>query len=122
MQGFFMQLTPELVAQWADAFENLSPWAFGALVLVLYRKQISAALQRSTENPLVEAIQTQSAHFAENNRLFQALGPALVDLRTNTGEAAAHGKEIVRLLTDLLAVQRSIERQLLLDARGRIQP
>ena len=85
----------------------------GALVLVLYRKQIVAALQRSTQNPLVEAIQTQSAHFAENNRLFQALGPALVDLRTNTSETATHLERIVDLLTQILAVQRGIKEELI---------
>lgn len=108
-----MPVTPELVAGWAAVFERLGPWAFGAIVLILYRKQIVAALQRSTENPLVEAIHTQSTHFAENNRLFMALGPALVELKANTADAVDSGEKSVELLTQILAVQRSIKEELI---------
>lgn len=118
-----MPITPELVAGWAAVFERLGPWAFGALVLVLYRKQIVAALQRSTQNPLVEAIRSQSAaievqsaHFAENNRLFLALGPALQSLVKNTGDTATQSAHIADLLTELLAVQRGIKEELIRGA------
>ena len=82
------------------------PWVFGMIVLALYYKPILAALQRTTRDPLVEVAQEQNRHFAENNVMFKALGPALNEVAANTKEAVHQQQEILHVL-------REIEKQLI---------
>ena len=116
-------MPPELIEIWKD-------WGLLGLCIagaIVYRQPILGLLARATRDPVVEVLTKQhevsvqqNSHFAENNLLFKALGPAHVTLIENTGETAEHAKETVRLLTDLLTVQRSIERELLRKGPGPI--
>lgn len=97
-----------------------SRWGLiGVLILaaLVYHKPILAALQRSTRDPLVEALAEQNRHFADNNSLFLGLGPQLQTLAANTARGADATELVADRLAELLAVQRSIEKELI--RRGR---
>lgn len=111
-----MPLSPEQAAAWLSLLKDAGPWAFGALLLLFYHKPILAALQRTARDPLIDALADQNKHFAENNKLFLALGPALEHLVRNTGATAAHAERLERLenmMGQLLSVQRGIKEELI---------
>lgn len=108
----------DLASLWAMARE-LGPWLTAMVVLIFYRKPILAALQRSTRDPLVDALTEQNRHFADNNKLFLALGPALEKLIHHTATSATCAEAQSVTLADLLAVQRGIKEELI---RGGSRP
>lgn len=87
----------------------------GVLILaaLVYHKPIIAALQRSTRDPLVEALTEQNRHFAANNALFLQIGPQLQKLEANMAAAAMDTSRMAELLAELLAVQRGIKEELI---------
>ncbi len=87
----------------------------GMLILaaLVYHKPILAALQRSTRDPLVEALTEQNRHFADNNRLFLGLGPMMQTLEDNTARSADAAEQTAERLAELLAVQRGIKEELI---------
>lgn len=91
------------------------------LAALVYHRPILAAMKSITRNQLVEAlvqtISVQNGHFSANNELFRGLGPQLAELRDNTRASAENTARIVELMTELLAVQRGIEKELI--RRGR---
>lgn len=90
-----------IMAQW--------PIIGGILVaLIIYHKPILAMLQRTTRDPLVEALAEQNRHFADNNKLFQGLGPVLSSMDATLKTALAEQQAQTQALHDLLAVQRHI--------------
>jgi uncharacterized membrane-anchored protein YhcB (DUF1043 family) len=89
------------------------PWLFGLVVLALYHKPILAALQRTTRDPMIEALQEQNRHFAANNKLFLDLGPALQKIIQHTAETAEGTEAVKQQLIELLRVQREIEKQMI---------
>lgn len=98
-------MPPELVPYLAPAFEKW-PWlAMLVALVVVYRKQIMAAVQRSTRDTLVEALAEQNRHFADNNKLFLGLGPVL-------GDTLGTLKAILAALIDLRDRQKDMEQAL----------
>ena len=93
-----------------------SRWGlFGVLMLaaLVYHKPILAALQRSTRDPLVEALAEQNRHFAANNTLFLGLGPQMQKLEANTARTADAAELTADRLAELLTVQRGIKEELI---------
>lgn len=122
-------MPPELIPYLAPAFEKW-PWLAVMVALVfVYRKQILAAVQRSTRDPLVEALAEQNRHFADNNRLFLGLGPVLTDTVTTLKAILAvlvdqrdRQKELEAALHELASIQRHILTETKVasaEARGR---
>lgn len=105
---------PELTEVFASRWGLIGVLILAALV---YHKPILAALQRSTRDPLVEALAEQNRHFSANNTLFLNLGPQLKALDENTARGADAAELVADRLAELLAVQRSIEKELI--RRGR---
>lgn len=122
-------MPPELIPYLAPAFEKW-PWLAVMVALVfVYRKQILAAVQRSTRDPLVEALAEQNRHFADNNKLFLGLGPVLTDTVTTLKAILAtlielrNGqKELEQTMHELVGIQRHILTETKVasaEARGR---
>lgn len=122
-------MPPELIPYLAPAFEKW-PWLAVMVALVfVYRKQILAAVQRSTRDPLVEALAEQNRHFADNNKLFLGLGPVLTDTVTTLKAILAvlvdqrdRQKELEAALHELASIQRHILTETKVaaaEARGR---
>lgn len=107
-------MPPELTEVFANRWGLIGVLLLAALI---YHKPILAALQRSTRDPLIEALAEQNRHFAANNALFLSLGPQLQKLDSNTAATNDDTTKIAELLTDLLAVQRGIKEELI--RRGR---
>lgn len=108
-------MPPELTELFASRWGLLGVLT---LALLVYHKPILAALQRSTRDPLVEALAEQNRHFAANNNLFVGLGPQLQKLEANTAATSDHAERAVELLKEILAVQRGIKDELI--RRGRV--
>lgn len=108
-------MPPELIPYIAPALERWPILAVLVAVVVIYRKQILAAVQRSVRDPLVEALGEQNRHFADNNKLFVGLGPMLSDisgtLKTSLSvlQDLREGQERqTKLLEELASIQRHI--------------
>lgn len=106
------QIEPDALLTLVAVAERL-PWLFGLVVLALYHKPILAALQRTTRDPMIEALQEQNRHFAANNKLFHDLGPALQKIIQHTDDTATRVDATNHLLKELLDVQREIEKQMI---------
>lgn len=103
-------MPPELTDTFANRWGLMGVLLLAALV---YHKPIIAALVRTTRDPLIEALAEQNRHFADNNALFQKLGPQLAALHASTAATADGNERLCELMTELLAVQRGIKEELI---------
>lgn len=83
------------------------------LALLLYRKPLLDMLGRATRDPLVESLGAQNMHFADNNKMMQAMGPALVSIDATLKASLREQEAQTRLLNSLWLVETAVKDEII---------